>query len=342
MNTSELKEYLGMVLDEEKNIYLQESIISQLQTEIKELAEMHEIVPPIKPDEPTFPNPTDQLKSGALLILLAPVGSFIAFLGSNGTFHGFNFIFALLALVCMIAGIGGFFCMLGGIGSYFSVRKKNAETQKAYNAALSTYNAAYADYKKRIAEEESRRYVNAKKSLTLKQSLKNIAQQKDNSSHILDSLYGMNVIFPKYRNLVMVASLYEYICSGRCSTLEGHEGAYNILEMEIRLDRIITQLNQVITQLYAIRQNQYTLYTAIEDSNRQSAQILAATNQMASSMESFQGDVKQITGRIDDLQKTSEITAYCTERTQKELSYMNRMNYLTGRNDGPFQNIPPN
>ena len=45
--------------------------------------------------------------------------------------------------------------------------------------------------------------------------------------------------------MVMVCSLYEYVCSGRCDTLAGHEGAYNIWEMEIRLDKIVTQLGLV-------------------------------------------------------------------------------------------------
>mgnify|MGYP001864484039 FL=1 len=82
------------------------------------------------------------------------------------------------------------------------------------------------------------------------------------------TIYDKNIIFPKYRRLPLVCSLYEYFCSGRCSTLEGHEGAYNILEMEIRLDRIITQMDMVITRLESIRDGQYVLYSAIQDSNR--------------------------------------------------------------------------
>ena len=45
--------------------------------------------------------------------------------------------------------------------------------------------------------------------------------------------------------------------------------------------------------------------------------------------------------RIATLQKTSALTAYQTERAQKELSYINRMDYLSGRNDSVFWNQPP-
>lgn len=39
--------------------------------------------------------------------------------------------------------------------------------------------------------------------------------------------------------------------------------------------------------------------------------------------------------------KESAIVAYSTERVAKELNYMNRMNYLVGRNDETFFNLPP-
>ena len=41
------------------------------------------------------------------------------------------------------------------------------------------------------------------------------------------------------------------------------------------------------------------------------------------------------------LHETSAINAYHTERMHKELEYMNRMNYLSGRYDGTFFNQPP-
>ena len=66
----------------------------------------------------------------------------------------------------------------------------------------------------------------------------------------------------------MVCSLYEYIRAGRCTELEGHEGAYNILETEIRLDRIILQLDKVVAQLEQIKHTQFMLYSAVQESNQ--------------------------------------------------------------------------
>ena len=73
----------------------------------------------------------------------------------------------------------------------------------------------------------------------------------------LEQLYGLNIIFPKYRNMMAICSLYEYISSGRCDTLEGQAGAYNLYEMELRQNVIIGQLEKVISQLESIKNNQY-------------------------------------------------------------------------------------
>ena len=166
--------------------------------------------------------------------------------------------------------------------------------------------------------------------------------------------------------MVMICSLYEYVCAGRCSALEGHEGAYNLLELEIRMDKIVTQLDRVIQMLGTIQQNQYMVYSAIQDANRQSARILEATYEMTHQLQSLQTSnqqmlggiqagiqmgiqaaeeqsvsMKQMAAKFSELQASSALTAYQAERAQKELHYMNQMDYLSGRNDDVFFNLPP-
>lgn len=84
----------------------------------------------------------------------------------------------------------------------------------------------------------------------------------------------MELFFLKYQNFVMISSIHEYICSGRCSTLEGHEGAYNILEMELRLDRIEGKLDNIIQKLNQIKDNQYTIYYAIQEAKNQCSALV--------------------------------------------------------------------
>lgn len=89
----------------------------------------------------------------------------------------------------------------------------------------------------------------------------------------LEKMYHMDIIHFKYRNLVAVAQLYEYIETGRASTLEGHEGAYNIYEHELRQNMIIDRLDRISEQLEEIAANQSKIYSAICESNMLLGQI---------------------------------------------------------------------
>lgn len=84
-------------------------------------------------------------------------------------------------------------------------------------------------------------------------------------SNTLDSLYSLDIIHPKYRNMVAVIRILEYFDSGRCTALTGAGGAYNKYEKEIRQDTIISKLDTAINCLYQIRDTQYMLYESLED-----------------------------------------------------------------------------
>ena len=79
----------------------------------------------------------------------------------------------------------------------------------------------------------------------------------------LSKLYALNVIHPKYRSLVPVSMFCEYVETGRCSELTGHEGAYNIYEAELRQNVIIDQLDSIKDKLDDVKKNQYYLATTL-------------------------------------------------------------------------------
>ncbi len=342
MNSDKLKEYLSMVVDMENNLYLQQTLGRNLKNEINELSVTYSYTAPLAPEAPKAPVFEDPGKNVKLL--------------RNCSLIGFVLVIIVMFVPTLgvLSIIGGPLFLFGGLAYLWNLislsDKRKAEDEKhaeykkrlaEYQKKLAEYHADMKRYQEQIAAEKVRRVENAKKHEVLIREFATLNNQYHQSKENLERLYSANIIFPKYRNLVMVTSLYEYICSGRCSTLEGHEGAYNILEMEIRLDRIVTQLDNVIKQLEKIQENQYSLYRLIQDSNRRSAQLLDATNHMALQLDAFRGTSEALTARVAELQQTSALTAYHTERTQKELAYMNRMNYLTGRNDGVWNNRPP-
>lgn len=129
----------------------------------------------------------------------------------------------------------------------------SAEVQKAigeYNVAMQKHYGALADYNDALTDMMNRYDTTL---LSLENALK---------KH-----YSQNVVFEKYRNLVAISTFEEYLMSGRCETLEGANGAYNLYEMELRQNVIINQLSSIISNLEQIRNNQYTLYHELTKAN---------------------------------------------------------------------------
>ena len=93
--------------------------------------------------------------------------------------------------------------------------------------------------------------------------LEKLTKAEKETDSALRTFYSCDVIYPKYRTLPALTSICEYFESGRCDTLTGVNGAYNLYEDEVRKDRIISQLNTIIEQLDSIRNNQYLLYTQL-------------------------------------------------------------------------------
>ncbi len=130
----------------------------------------------------------------------------------------------------------------------------------------------------------------------------------------LSNYYSMNVIYPKYRNFSCTSSILEYYLSGRCESLTGHEGAYNILENEIRFGLVFTKLDIVIKSLEKIKQNQSLLYEAIEDCNRNisnvSSNLISSANKMSGQIADMNN---QISNQLDSINYTNSISARNTQ-----------------------------
>ena len=121
-------------------------------------------------------------------------------------------------------------------------------------------------------------------------------------------LIGLGVIYPKYLDFIALTTIAEYFDTGRCSELEGPNGAYNMYESEIRANRVIAQLDQVIASLETIKQNQYRAYSVLSQISRDTASI---SDKMTSAVKSL-SEISQNTAAIKE---TGEQIAYNTAKT---------------------------
>lgn len=88
------------------------------------------------------------------------------------------------------------------------------------------------------------------------------------SAQTLWKLYNQDVIHTKYRNLTSCCMFLEYLESGRCDTLTGANGAYNLYESELRQDLIIYKLDEVVQRLDTLQSTMYRCCQAIETVSR--------------------------------------------------------------------------
>lgn len=244
MNERQVKEYVEKVYVLESTKYEQELLINKINKKINQVNSIK--LKPIKPTESTgtiFINSVITAGMGVLLILL-----FLYFAVMIGIYE-----FAEAIIMTIVAGLTLFIFFWGtGINSREKDIRDNRNIAKD-NEQLNRNKKAMYEYL--IENQESTKSV------------------YENTERILKQYYDRNILFPKYRNLIAVSSIYEYLQSGRCSTLEGYEGAYNIFENELRLNLIVTKLDDIIYRLDSIRDNQYMLYDAINRGNHTSEKL---------------------------------------------------------------------
>ena len=241
-----LLNYLENIITLEKTAFTQEKIIYALDVNIKKLC-IPTKIERRRVDESSF---TESLgsSSGIGFTLGAVVGLFTA--------HG-DLIEFLAGMI--EAGIYGSLCGLV-IGIIVGINQKLKD-----NSEKALAEQEYLDAKAR----EHRRICSEKKQAEQLMVVKNelIVKNRQTQS-LLQEYYSKNILYGAYQNITAVCSIYEYLKSGKCSQLQGHEGAYVLYDHERRLDRIVEGLDRISVQLEQIKHNQFMMYSAFQEANR--------------------------------------------------------------------------
>ena len=191
----------------------------------------------------------------------------------------------------------GFLCIAGAAGLLFHVSRNKTKTEAENNTALNRYQQAC-----RRIEQSNDQHADAYQRDLAAWTASNtemhayMAKPLAESRALLDRFYASDVIYPKYRTLPALTSIYEYFMTGRCSELTGPHGAYNLYEDELRKDTVISQLNTVIENLEQIRQNQYMLYQQVKAIQENTAVIAS--------------ELKQIKGYTVQIAQLTALNAY--------------------------------
>lgn len=209
----------------------------------------------------------------------------------------------LLTPLPLVAGLiwMGFF-LTAGVKFSLEASKQNKEGKRNYEQALQRYRLQKSQDDVRLAAE--------KKILPdLKQNAEMLRERAQKSKEILEQYYGLNIIAPKYRSLICVATFLEYLENERCCKLTGHEGCYNLFESELRQGTIIAQLSNISQQLDQIRENQERAADALECIQHTCRHLTEG--------------IQNLSGTMDMVLENQRVQAYCAEQTARDQRFLN-------------------
>lgn len=278
--TTNVKEYLKNVFDLEGALYqhqqLVDGYISQRQNDAPSEPVKLLPSPPTEPVPRALPSFGDTLDSPIMQSLF---GLFIAF--------------ALCSLVLLLSAWLMFIPQLTiaallitlfvGILFFTIANAQRAKIKSANQADFDKYEKAMEAHQIDV-NNSKKKYSNEMQIYTQQiavynretdEQLKRFDEVKAILQTSLTELYSLNIVYSKYRNFVTIATIYEYFDSGRCTELEGPNGAYNMYEGELRSNIVISSLSQIISDLGQIKNGQYALYEQITRSNENVTRLLS-------------------------------------------------------------------
>ena len=266
MSVIDLKAYTARALELESAIYTQRKMMNEHQNLIQQqrpaAPKRPDLRQPVKPTQPTAVASSGGFNGLMIIIAIPILIGCIAFITA----------LPVLGLIMTAACAYGFYSILSS-----QSRDNNSakEAQRKYERDMVEYNHQMEDYHKRY-KLASDNYSTMLQNWNVRvdeydSKSEKITQKHDDALAALEatlqSHYEQNIIFPKYRNMVAIATINEYLMSGRCFELEGPNGAYNLYEMELRQNIIIGQLSTIINSLEQIRNNQFSLYQELVKAN---------------------------------------------------------------------------
>ena len=341
--TENLTQYLKMASELESSIYRQERVLEAAEqaldisaTKLRIRREQkvsiaepkdgsHELKAPKKPVRKTTDdvgrNFTSLRTSGTVYIVSAVI------IAGVGIWIGSKSNALFVPIICLIAAAG--FGILGI--RFLNAYKSTVQAAESnYAAACEKYERDLASYKKKIRkakaeyESELAQYSDRVEILKIEkqqqdeqaaerheracQEVELLKAPLEETRELLAKLYSNGWVFEKYRNMVAMATMYEYFASGRCSELTGPVGAYNLYEQELRQNLIINKLDVISSQLEDIKDNQYVLYTEMKKTNE-------CLSEIRSTIRDISDGVDVVAANTGAVAKAAKVAAYYSEIT---------------------------
>lgn len=259
MSDNQLIKYLEYAIEIEKTVYVQEQLIEKIKNKIARLGIRQ-----------NFPYPSEshssmkecfEMSFSGGLVIGGVIGAIIGLISGTGFFGKI--------LNTIASGIGG--VIIGGI---IGVATTPIWYGIGYALAGSRLKKALAEREEDVRFDDQRVKKELNQAANLKVMLSQLEKKCSESKALRRKWYDAGPLYKDYQNVIAICSFYQYLDSGRCNMLEGHEGAYNIFENERRLDRIWMVLDEILKDLRQIKHYQSRLYNVLQEGNRKLDNLL--------------------------------------------------------------------
>ena len=310
MTNSKLQQGISILYDMEINHYCMVRAIRSLDQEILRLGRKRNIKAPVKESTQGFvfisgmwgPIWGAGIMAGVLGIGW-PISNII---NADGFFEAvfgalFGFVGGLIS-GAVIGAIGGLIVgIVGGIIGKIIVNRKNEEKHKQ---AMKKYLEAEIADDLRVQHEWEKQ-----KSLRRQRNI--LSQRYEESQRVLKKLYDKMEIDENFRHIIPIGYMYEFSRLVIATQLGGIKRLYDRVREEMKMDDILRRLDEISDKLDVIINNQRALHSE-----------LIAINQKCDRMVQLTLNTVQNT---ESIVCNTAVTAYNTERIQKELEYQNFM-----------------
>lgn len=293
----DLRQYVNTVVELERDLRTMNISIGNLKKQRSQLGHKVNLTAPVEYviQEPEYNRAGDVSAIGIAIGLVAIGICSYKISAYHGAAVFLLFLFAITACIVLAVRFGR---KKADKERYKSLVKFNKEDYlqrwNNYQSQLTYYNNKFEKETQMITVVES--------------DIAALTKKYNDTLDLLNKYYDLNVIYPSYRNIATMAMFAQYLNTGRCSKLEGHEGCYNLYESEKRQDLIITQLDTVLQKLDQIRDNQYELMTTLETSNKNIEQLTSYSRDALDEAKAAKEHLKAIEWQTEQSNRTNQAT----------------------------------
>lgn len=310
MTNSKLQQGISILYDMEINNYYITRAIHSLDYEISKLGHRKAFrLPSRRKNQGTILGGAFVFAmwgAGIVAAIVTIVAIIEAFITSDGFFGLiFNLILSIIAgplYGCVIGGIGGI--IVGGIYGAIDKRLDKERIEDEYHKALAEHHIDKISDDVRVENELKKKQALQRQRLILQQRL-------GESQKTLAKFYNKMGIDENFRHIIPIGYMYEFSRLGIATELEGNKGLYDRVREEIKINYIYYKLEEISDKLDVIIDNQRELHGELVALNQKCDQMVQLTLETVQNSQSIACN--------------TAVTAYNTERIQKELEYQNFM-----------------